>query len=99
MCLQLVSNLLKFSEISISKVKSLRSRVKHRLPNDQCADRFITQVGDPLMTDLIVEMEDAMKEISSVLSGFTLFNPEGLAETKEFVVTTVMNGSIINAMN
>ena len=51
------------------------------------------------MTDLIVEMEDAMKEISSVPSGFTLFNPEGLAETKEFVVTTVMNGFIINAMN
>ena len=51
------------------------------------------------MTDLIVEMEDGMKEISSVLSDFTLFNPEGLAETKEFVVTTVMNGFIINAMN
>ena len=51
------------------------------------------------MTDLIVEMEDAMKETSSVLSGFTLFNPEGLAKTKELVVTTVMNGFMINAMN
>ena len=35
-CFQLASDLLKFSKITSSKVKSHRSRVEHRLPNDQC---------------------------------------------------------------
>ena len=38
---QLASDLLKFSEITSSKVKSLRSRVEHHLPNDQCINKFI----------------------------------------------------------
>ena len=80
---QLASDLLKFSEITSSKVKSLRSRVEHHLPNDQCINKFIAQVGDPLITDLIVEIEDVMKETSPVLSGFDLFNPEALDKSKE----------------
>ena len=74
-CFQLASGLLKFSEITSSKVKSHRSRVEHRLPNDLCINKFIAQVGDPLITDLIVEIEDAMKETSPALSSFDLFNP------------------------
>ena len=82
-CFQLASDLLKFSKITSSKVKSHRSRVEHRLPNDQCINKFIAQVGYPLITDLIVEIEDAMKETSPVLSGFDLFNPETLDKSRE----------------
>ena len=80
---QLASDLLKFPEITSSKVKSLRLTVEHHLPNDQCINKFTAQVGDPLMTDLIVETEDAMKETSPVLSGFDLFNSEALDKSKE----------------
>ena len=40
-------------------------------------------MGDPLITDLIVEIEDAMKETSPVLFGFDLSNPEALDKSKE----------------
>ena len=40
-------------------------------------------MGDPLITDLIVEMENAMKETSPALSSFNLFNPEALDKLKE----------------
>ena len=80
---QLASNLLKFSEITSSKAKSLRSRVEHHLPNDHCVNKFIAQVGDSLMADLIVEIENAMKETSPLLSRFDLFNPEPLDKSKE----------------
>ena len=43
-----------------------------------CINKFITQVGDPFITDLIVEMEDAMKQTSPVHSGFKLFICEAL---------------------
>ena len=40
-------------------------------------------MGDPLITNLIVEIENAMKETASVLSSFDLFNPETLDKLKE----------------
>ena len=64
-------------------MKSLRSRVDHHLPDDQCINKFIAQVGDPLITNLIVEIEYAMKETSPVLFGFDLFNSEALDKLKE----------------
>ena len=80
---QLASDLLRFSEITSSMAKSLRSRVEHHLLHDQCINKFIAQVGDPLITDLTVEIEDAMKETSPNLSGFNLFNPKPLDKSKE----------------
>ena len=40
-------------------------------------------MGHLLITDLNVDIEDAMKETSPVLSGFDLFNPEALDKLKE----------------
>ena len=88
---QLPSDLFKFSEITSSKVGSLRSRVEHHLLNDSCISKFIAQVRGPLKTNLIVEIEDAMKEISPVLFSFDLFNTEALDKSKE-------KGSFENAM-
>ena len=80
---QLASDMLRFPEITTLKVKSLRSRVEHHLPNNQCTNKFITQVVDPLITDLIVDTEDAMKENSPVLADINLFNPEALDKSKK----------------
>ena len=55
---QLASDLLKISEITTLKAKSLRSGAEHHLPNDCCNNKFIIQVRDPLITDLIVERSD-----------------------------------------
>ena len=79
----LANDLLKFSEISMSKAKSLRSRDDQHSPTDQTIIRFITEVGEPLVKDLIIEIEDAMKETSPVLSGFDLFNPDAVDKSKE----------------
>ena len=77
----LANDLLKFSEISILKAK--RSRDNQYSPTDQTIIRFITEVGEPLVKDLIIEIEDAMKETSPVLSGFDLFNPDAVDKSKE----------------
>ena len=79
----LANDLLKFSEISMSKAKSLRSRDNQHSPTDQTIIRFITEVGEPLVKDLIIEIEDAMKETSPVLSGFDMFNPDVVDKSKE----------------
>ena len=67
----------------MSKAKSLRSRDDQHSPADQTIIRFITEVGKPLVKDLIIEIEDAMKETSPVLSGFDLFNPDAVDKSKE----------------
>ena len=67
----------------MSKAKSLRSRDDQHSPTDQTIIRFITEVGEPLVKDLIIEIEDAMKETSPVLSGFDLFNPDAVDKSKE----------------
>ena len=79
----LANDLLKFSEISMSKAKSLRSRDDQHSPTDQTIIRFITEVGEPFVKDLIIEIEDAMKETSPVLSGFDLFNPDAVDKSKQ----------------
>ena len=79
----LATDLLKFSEISMPKAKSLRSRDNQHSPTDQSTNQFITEGGEPLVKDLIMEIEDVMKETSPVLSGFDLFNPEAVDKSKE----------------
>ena len=79
----LATDLLKFSEISMPKAKSLRSRDNQHSPIDQSTNQFITEGGEPLVKDLIMEIEDVMKETSPVLSGFDLFNPEAVDKSKE----------------
>ena len=74
--LQLASDLLKFPEITSSKAKSLRSRVEHHLHNNQCINKFIAQVGDPLITDLIVEIEDDKKELLLFFLVLTFSTPK-----------------------
>ena len=79
----MANDLLKFSEISMLKTKSLRSRDNQHSPTDQTIIRLITEVGEPLVKDLIIEIEDVMKETSPVLSGFDLFNPDAVDKSKE----------------
>ena len=40
-------------------------------------------MGEPLLVDLVTEIEDAMKETSPVLSGFNLFNRECLDKSEQ----------------
>ena len=63
----LANDLLQFSEISMSKAKSLRSRDNKHSPIDQTIIQFITEIGEPLVKDLIIEPEDAMKETSRII--------------------------------
>ena len=79
----LANDLLKFSEISMSKAKGLRSRDDQHSPTDQTIIRFITEVGESLVNNQIIEIEDAMKETATVLSGFDLFNPDTVDKSKE----------------
>ena len=74
--LQLASDLLKFPEITSSKAKSLRSRVEHHLHNNQCINKFIAQVADPLITDLIVQIEDDKKELLLFFLVLTFSTPK-----------------------
>ena len=79
----LANDLLKFSEISMLKAKGLRSRDDQHSPTDQTIIRFITEGGEPLVNNQIIEIEDAMKETATVLSGFDLFNPDTVDKSKE----------------
>ena len=79
----MATDLLKFPEVSMSKAKSLRSKDDQHSPTDLSINRFITELGEPLLKDLIVEIEDPMKETSPVLSGFDLFNPDAVDKSKE----------------
>ena len=54
----------------MSDARNLRSKDDYNLSNEQCIDQFILDKGEPLLVDLIAEIEDAMKETSSVISGF-----------------------------
>ena len=62
----------------MSNARSLWSRGDYNLPNEQCIDQFISEMDEPLLVDLVTEIEDEMKETSPALSGFDLFNPECL---------------------
>ena len=50
--------------------------------NDQIA-KFVTNIGKPLVADLVLEINDAMKETSPVLTAFDLFNPDSLDKSLE----------------
>ena len=67
----------------ISNPRNLRFRDKHNLPNEQCIEQFISDVGESLLVDLIAEIENAMKETTPVLSGFDLFYPECLEKSEQ----------------
>ena len=47
----------------MSNARNLRSGDNCNMPNEQCIDQFISDVGEPSLVDLITETEDAMKEI------------------------------------
>ena len=73
----LAKSYLEFLKESMSLSKELKSRDnKHSI--DDTIIKFVRKTGEPMITNLIAEVNDAMQETSPVLSAFNLFNPDAL---------------------
>ena len=59
----------------MSLARELRSRDNKHNSADEVIFEFITTTDQPMITSLIAEVNDAMREISRELSVFDLFNP------------------------
>ena len=58
----------------MSLSKELKSRDNEHSIDDTIIE-FVRKTGEPIITNLIVEVNDTMQETSPVLSAFDLFNP------------------------
>ena len=57
--------------------KELKSRDNEHSIDDTIIE-FVRKTGEPMITNLIAEVNDAMQETSPVLSAFDLFNPDAV---------------------
>ena len=73
----LAKSYLEFSKESMSLSKELKSRDNEHSIDDTIIE-FVRKTGEPMITNLIAEVNDAMQETSPVLSAFDLFNPDAV---------------------
>ena len=71
-----VENLLDFSRDRMVNGRNLRSsQTNDGHSNTELLNNFMNRVGDPFLSSLIDELQDAKNETWPVFSGFDLFNP------------------------
>ena len=73
----LAKSYLEFSKESMSPSKELKSPDNEH-PVDDTIIGFARKTGEPMITNLIAEVNDAMQETSPVLPAFDLFNPDAV---------------------
>ena len=73
----LAKSYLEFSKESMSLSRELKSQDNEHSIDDTIIE-FVRKTGEPMITSLIAEVNDAMQETSPVLSAFDHFNPDAV---------------------